>query len=375
MVRNDASGKLVGRKPGKQIDLVRNPSWDAKSDYRPAYLDKIVIQEGNSDEVVAARRTLTGSHLICCDSSSPPAQILRLATTKYPKQIQRVASGGGHWIALNTTIKPLDNLNIRKAIVASVDRFAIRKVSGGPIIGPIATGVIPPGLPGFEEAGGLKQGGGADFLASESGDPAVAKKYMLAAKADGVAVSAAGKYTGGGELLTIPANTPDQLKMALIIKDGIEGLGIKLKVRQVPQDAVYTKFCGVPKAKVALCTSVGWIKDFQDAETLFDPTFDGRNILAQGNTNWSQLDDPAINAAMDKARVLPNGKGRNEAWAAINNMIVAQAPIVPLFWDDNINVASKDVHMVESRFNASPDFSYSWVDDRAGLVASAGCRG
>ena len=36
MVKNDASGKLVGRKPGKSITIVRNPNWDKGNDYRPA---------------------------------------------------------------------------------------------------------------------------------------------------------------------------------------------------------------------------------------------------------------------------------------------------------------------------------------------------
>jgi peptide/nickel transport system substrate-binding protein len=363
MVRSNAQGKLVGHKPGKSIELVRNPSWDKTTgDYRPAYLDKVEIQEGNTDDVVSSRRTLKTRNTLCCDSAAPPAQILRLASTRYPKQIQKVDSGGTHWIALNTTLKPLDNVNIRRAMVAITNRQAIRQVVGGPIVGPIATGVIPPGLPGFEEAGGLKQGGGADFLSNEAGDAAVAKKYMLAAKADGESVSADGKYTGGEELAMVPANTPQQLKEALIIQSGFQKLGLKVKIHQVPQDAVYTKFCGVPKAKVAICSSVGWVKDFQDPETLFDPTFDGNNILAQGNTNWSQLDDPAINAAMEKARFLPNGKARNNAWAAINNQVDALAPIVPLFWDSNININGPGLHLVESRFMGSPDFDYMWVD-------------
>ena len=32
MVPNDASGKLTGYQPGKSLTLVRNPSWDPKTD-------------------------------------------------------------------------------------------------------------------------------------------------------------------------------------------------------------------------------------------------------------------------------------------------------------------------------------------------------
>ena len=63
MVKNDASGKLTGRKPGKLIQIVRNPNSNGKAtgDYRPAYLDAITIEEGNDDLTVASRRALRGS--------------------------------------------------------------------------------------------------------------------------------------------------------------------------------------------------------------------------------------------------------------------------------------------------------------------------
>ena len=82
MVRNDASGKVVGRDPGKLIELVRNPNWDASTDYKPAYLDEIRIEEGNDDLTIASRRTLQGDGLMCCDSGQPPIAILRRAITQ-----------------------------------------------------------------------------------------------------------------------------------------------------------------------------------------------------------------------------------------------------------------------------------------------------
>src|SRR5687767_6257281 len=73
MVKNDPStGKVTGRDPGKRIELVRNPNWNKDTDYRPAYLDSITIEEGNDDLTVASRRALSGSKLMCCDSGQPP---------------------------------------------------------------------------------------------------------------------------------------------------------------------------------------------------------------------------------------------------------------------------------------------------------------
>ena len=62
MVKNDPkTGKVTGRVPGKSIDIVRNPNWDKSTDYRPAYLDEIKIEEGNDDLATASRRALNGS--------------------------------------------------------------------------------------------------------------------------------------------------------------------------------------------------------------------------------------------------------------------------------------------------------------------------
>ncbi len=199
MVKNDPkTGKVTGRVPGKSISIVRNPNWDKATDYRPAYLDAINIEEGNDDLATAARRALNGSNTICCDSGAPPAQVLKQAVQRYKDQIIFVPSGGTRWISFNTKVKPFDNLNVRKAIIAASNRNALRLTRGGAILGDIATGWIPPGIPGFEESGGVKQNTDLDYLAHPEGDPAVSKKYMLAAKKEdpSLPIDANGKWTG-----------------------------------------------------------------------------------------------------------------------------------------------------------------------------------
>ena len=71
---------------------------------------------------------------------------------------------------------------------------------------------------------------------------------------------------------------------------------------------MYTKFCNSPPAKVAICPNVGWLKDFSDAQTYLDPTFNGANILQTGNSNWSQLNDPELNKMMDDAKTITDRK-------------------------------------------------------------------
>jgi peptide/nickel transport system substrate-binding protein len=359
MVKNDPeTGELVGRDPGKKIEIIRNPNWDAQTDFRPAYLDSITIEEGNSDETVANRRILSGQNLMGMDSSGPPASILRELLTKRKTQYGRVPSGGAHWDSFNTTKPPLDNLNIRKAIIANADRDAIRAVGGGAATGPIAQSYIPPGIPGHEESGGVKGFTDLDWMQSETGDPAVAKKYMDLAEKDGAPVKD-GKYTGSDTIVMMTNNTPDGLKGAEVAAQDIRELGFEVDIKQVPTDTLYSKFCGVPKQTPHMCVGIGWLKDFQDAQSMLQPTFDGRQIKPAGNVNWSQLNDPAINKALDEASTLPIGDERNQAFADVNKMIVEQAPALLTTWDDNFQQQSANVAGVMNGYTTAWDLSFT----------------
>jgi peptide/nickel transport system substrate-binding protein len=358
MVKNDASGKLTGWKPAKSIELVRNPNWDKSTDYRPAYLDKIHIDEGNADATVASRRILNGSALVQGDGA-PPAPVLKQAATRFKNQLVLVPAGGTRYVAMNTKIKPFDNVNVRRAVFAIFDRNAMRLTRGGPIVGDIAWRYIPPGIPGFDEAGGLNAPSSLDFAANPAGDPAVAKKYMLLAKKDGVPVTADGKYAGKEKLLMIGTNADPGKKSAQVAENQFEKLGFNLNFRIVTQDALYTKFCGVPKANVAICPNVGFFKDFVDPESFINPTFNGEAILPANNTNWPQLDDKAINAAIDKAALLPPGEGRSKAFAKIDNDITALAPAVPWLWDKTPLIESKDVQGVADNYSTVWHLSFT----------------
>jgi len=359
MVRNDGDGKVVGRDPGKSIEIVRNPNWDPATDFRPAYLDEIRIVEGNDDLTVASRRTLSGDGLMCCDSGQPPIVILRRALTTAKDQLGRVASGGSRWIALNTSKEPFDNINVRKAVIAAFDREALLLTRGGREVGPIAQHYIPPGVPGFEESGGERGFAEFDFMANPKGDPNLAKEYMLRAKAEGVPVSDDGLYTGSEKLLTVATNADPGLQTATVAQGQLRELGFELNFRKVPQDTLYTRFCNVPGSGYVICPNVGWFRDFTDPQSVLEPTFKGAAIKPQGNVNYSLLDDAGIDDAMTRASTIPAGAERNEAWADINRKIVGQATGIPYSWDDSFQLASKDVQGVMNGYTTTWDLAFS----------------
>jgi peptide/nickel transport system substrate-binding protein len=344
MIANDAKGKAIGYQPGSEIRLVRNPSWDKSTDFKPAYLDEIHNLTGRADTSVSTQQILAGNSMASGDFSPPPA-LLKQAATSQKDQLLITPSSGGRWVSMNTTIKPFDDLNVRKAVIAGFDRNAMRLTRGGPLIGGMATHFLSPTVAGFNEAGG-REGPGFDFL-NDTGEPMpdVSAKYFKAAGYP------SGRYTGGEEILMIGDNAGVAANAATITKQQFENMGFKVTLRLVTHDAMYSKFCNVPGAKVAVCPNVGWSADFADGQTLLDPTFNGRHILKLNNSNWSQLDVPEINEAMDKAELVTDIAARAKAWADIDRLITAQAPAIPWLWDNTPQVVSKNVNGVPSQAN------------------------
>ena len=145
MIPSDSTGKITGYQPGRSITLVRNPNWDKSTDWRPAYLDKILVKEGN-DPTVGNRQVLTGQSMVSNHADlAPPPAILKQASTSYKSQFSNGPfTGRFRYIAMNTTVKPFDNINVRKAVIAAMNKNALRLAFGGPLVGAIPTHFIAP---------------------------------------------------------------------------------------------------------------------------------------------------------------------------------------------------------------------------------------
>jgi peptide/nickel transport system substrate-binding protein len=353
MIQNNSSGKLTGYTPGSVIKLVRNPNWDASTDYKPAYLDSITIKEG-TDPTVGSRQVLEGSKVITGDFQLP-APVLSSASRQNKDQLVLTPpTGRFRYIALNNKVKPFDDINVRKALSAVMDREALRKAFGGPLTGDIPTHWIPPGQPGFDEAGG-EQGPGVDFLAKPEGDLNLAMEYMKKAG------YASGKYDGGKTFTGVSDNATQQKQVSETAVQQFAKLGFTVKMRYVTRDAMYTKYCQVPRDQPDVCPSVGWLKDFADPETLLDPVFNGKNILQVGNSNFAQLDTPKTNALMDKAEVINDPAERNKAWGEVDKAVTEEAPSIPWLWDKQPLLKAKDVNGVINQANAAWDLTFTSI--------------
>jgi peptide/nickel transport system substrate-binding protein len=344
--------------PGKQITLLRNPNWTPGEDFRAAYVDKINVQEGFTDTNSAVQKILTGSSMVNFDFSAT-GESLKLAATQYPHQLTLTPSGGNRYIALNTTKPPFNNIDTRKAVIAASDRVALLATRGGPLSGVLATHFIPPGIPGFQQAGGVAGPAGAayDFIQHPTGDMAVAESYMKKAG------YSSGKCTGNCTITMVGDNTPPGSNTSQVLKSQLSALGFNVQLHPVEHATMYTKFCSVVANEPNVCPNVGWVKDFNDGQAMIDVPFNGGTVTGSptNNSNWPQLNNAAINSALESAKLITDPTARAAEYGKIDDMIMSQAPAIPWDWDYEANVASSNVLPVVNEFNGLQDLAFTSI--------------
>jgi peptide/nickel transport system substrate-binding protein len=334
---------------GRQLVLVRNPDWSRTVDgVRPAYADQIVWNAG-SDPTVAARQTLASPNLLMADS--PPSAVLKTAYTSNKTQLS-IAPLGAYYAALNTQVPPFTNINLRRAVVANANREGYLLERGGQLVGQVATHFIYPEVPGYAQAGGAA-GFGEDFISHPAGDMTVACKYMKLAGYPNC------KYTGSATVTIVGSNSDPGPQEMQVIQSGLTSLGFKTSIKAVPQQTMYSKYCGYVKAHVNLCPTAGWIEDFPDPYAALFVPFSGEAIVPINNSNWAVLNDPAVNKAIDSAAAITNLTQRYAAFAQADKMIVDDAAAIPEVWSDNALLEGSKVKGVLDPWNDDWNLSFS----------------
>jgi peptide/nickel transport system substrate-binding protein len=353
MLKNNAEGKVlgIGYIPGKSATLVRNPNWNAKTDFRPAYLNEIQVKIGGSDSVIG-RQVLESQNSVENDSQVAQS-IIRLAAEQDKTQLQISPGAGSHYIGVNNKVGPFSNLDLRKAFWAALNRSAMVKARGGTLVTDVMTHFIYPTIPGFEQAGGLK-GPQVDYNEHPEGDKEVSEKYIK------MAGFPSGKYTGGKTITIVGARGNPDEQDAEIVNQTLKDMGFTTKFTLVEASTMYAKFCSVPKEEITVCPSVGWIADFADPQTVLNITFNGTTITSTGNVNWSQTDVPKINEAMKAAETVVGQSARATAWAKIDVELVENAAAIPFDWDKQGNIEGKNVAGVGQLWNIGT-WDYSWT--------------
>jgi peptide/nickel transport system substrate-binding protein len=342
MIQGEQNGNKIasGYTPGKSLTLVRNPNWDPSTytgPYKPpAYLNQINISMGGSPSVIGPQ-TLKGSNMVEFDT--PTHATVQEAYQHYPSQITFTTGAGDHYMTLNNAQPPFNNVNLRRAVYANLNREAIVKEKGGVLTGEPGTHFIYPGTAGFTEAGGYP-GPNFPWNKNLAGSLSVAKQYMKKAGYP------SGKYTGNATVTVVASNNgADELAINQIVKQDLTSLGFKVNLAQVDQSVMYTK-CQNPKQEVDVCPSGGWLRDFNDPFSILYPTLSSAAITPTVTNNFGQVKNKTLDSLMQKAHTTVDPTQAAKLWGQADTYAVNQAVSVPEDFDNQPNVFASNVKWV-----------------------------
>jgi peptide/nickel transport system substrate-binding protein len=329
-----------------QITLERNPNWDAAEDFRPAFFDRIVLDQRAPGPAALAQRVLDGSAAVTV--SEPAGADLVSALRTRPAQVALSPAGEITFIALNTRLAPFDNADVRRAVSAALDREALREALGGAVVGSVATHWIPPEIPGFAEAGG-NTGPGVDFLAFPRGNLSLARRYLRQA---GYPL---GRITGFPVLRLVARRQASGAAFAAATQKALTALGLRSQVSFLAF-APFIQACS-RASWVAACLGYRWQRDADDPASVLPPLFGAQGLRA--GTNVSRLADPSLNRLMEQAAATTGEADRAGAWAEVDRRVTELAPAVPIVWNREPNLRSEDVKGVVDPDLGAWDLSFS----------------
>ena len=137
-----------------------------------------------------------------------------------------------------------------------------------------------------------------------------------------------GMYNGPA-LLTVADNVSPAKETAEAFQEQVKAIGIKLPFREVPHATMLSKFCQVPKSKVAICPNSAGAQDFFSSQSFIDPLFNGANIVPSGNVNTAagQRSARSTRRSTRRKQVTDPTKA-NEAWGDLDKDVTNQAYFV-----------------------------------------------
>ena len=251
--------------------------------------------------------------------------------SEYQDRIFSVPRIGITYIAMNETIAPLDDVNVRKAMQMSLDRpVLLAAVYGGR--GNIENGIFPHGLYGYNPD-----------LPEIPYDQEAAKKLLKKAG-----------YEDGVDLTVSvnSASTQWELSVLEMAASMWQEIGIRAKVEVIDE----SEFMSLRKSGKLACYTAQWMADFNDPDN-FIYTFYGN----EHNTTFRSLCYPRedIMKRIQLARTISNPIERIREYQDLERIIVQEdAAWIPLYSRMRYYVTSERLQGIQASWNGSVKNKY-----------------
>ncbi|WP_336659800.1 TIGR04028 family ABC transporter substrate-binding protein [Leucobacter sp. USHLN153] len=306
---------------GKETDLEVRKDYDWAPESRVhqgrAHLDAIdVIVAGESS--VRVGTVTSGQAQIARQIPAPDeAQF----TGDKLQLVQAATNGVNNSLSFRFDHAPLDDIKVRQAIIAGVDRQAIVDTLFTDSY-PLATGILAKTALGYEDT--------SDFYEY---DPDRAKQLLDEA---GWKPGSDGIREKDGERLSITFNEalpqPRSKDVVTLIQEQLAGLGIEVKL--FPGDQAAQDEARLDADTIQVYHSMVGRADFDVLKSQFFST--NRNALLNLDTESGEIADPELDEALAKVASVPTADERAKASAAAQQILAEKAYVLPLFEEPQV---------------------------------------
>lgn len=210
---------------------------------------------------------------------------------------------------------PLRMRNIRQAINYSIDRRKMMMYLRNSIGIPAESGFIPAGLPAYDTTA----------VKGYRYNPAKARQLLADAGFAG------GRGLPEIKLLTVPIYSD----LGSFIARQVEEVGIKVQVEVIQKSLLLEQ---TAKSQ-ALFFRASWIADYPEAENYLS-VFYGKNPAPP---NYTRYKNPAFDQLYEKALLEDVDSLRNRLYQQMDQMVVQDAPVVPLWYDEVIHLVNNNI--------------------------------
>jgi peptide/nickel transport system substrate-binding protein len=210
---------------------------------------------------------------------------------------------------------PTANLKIRKAVNYGFDRVKMIKFLRNGIGTPAINGFIPKGLPSFSNLKGYTY------------QPKKAKEL----------ISKYSKETGNTHPKISIATDAQYLDLCEYIQQEMSNLGLEVKIDVLPPSMLRQ---GKSEGKLPVFRA-SWIADYPDAENYLSLYYS--KFFTPNGSNYTHFKDAEFDRLYEKAIATITPKERYKLYKKMDSIIIAKAPIVPLYYDEVTMFSQKNI--------------------------------
>ena len=289
--------KFSNYDPNRSFTMVRNPYFKPTK-YIPRGNPNTIDVQLIGDADAATQRVINGQ----ADYSNAAIPPDRIADAKGKGKLLLRKTANTYYFWMNIKEAPFNKLKVRQAVNYAIDRNALVRLYGG--LATPTENILPPTYPQYKKHTLYPY------------NLAKAKALIKSAGAEGAAVTIWG------------SNRETSQKPVEYLQDVLKKIGLNPKVKLIDA-AIYWTTVGNQKTKAQIGFA-DWFQDYPHPLDWFDVLLNGDRITEQHNNNYSNFDDPTVNAKIAALKQQPSLNATvNSQWAALDAQVMRKAAWAP----------------------------------------------